>query len=198
MAKLTFRYGAMGSGKTANLLQVAYNYNERGREVAVMKPVIDTKSGMNIDTRIGLNRTADHLISPREDIYKTIAAKFPTVRHIFVDEAQFLTRKHAEQLQQVAVFLDIPVTAYGLRCDGLQESWPGSRRLLEIADCLEEIPTICDCGNNATLNARFLNGQMQLSGPKTVIDDGSTQIVFSCLCPTCYHREKRKMRQNVV
>jgi thymidine kinase len=198
MATLTFRYGAMGCGKTAGLLQVAYNYNERGFEVALMKPSLDTKATGDIVTRIGLSRPTDHLITERENIYKTVANHFPTIHCLLIDEAQFLPCRQIDQLQEIAILLDIPVLAYGLRCDSMQKSWPGSRRLLEIADHLEEIPTLCDCGGLATLNTRFLNGELQTSGPKILIDDGTTEIVYKSLCPACWHKAKRKIKHSTT
>jgi thymidine kinase len=187
MNKLYFRYGAMGCGKTMQLLQVAFNYEERGQKVAVIKPLVDKKAGDSIITRIGPTRKVDQLITPRDDLYELITKKYPKINCLLVDEAQFFTKAQINQLHKVAALLDIPVIAYGLRCDSFQEAWPGSRRLLEIADKVEEIKTICDCGRKATMNCRLKDGRLVLSGPKILIDDGAKDVVYKSVCPRCYY-----------
>jgi thymidine kinase len=191
MSKLYFRYGSMGCGKTMQLLQVAFNYEERGQKVAVMKPAIDVKAGNKIITRIGPSRPTDHLITAHENLYRLIANRHPDINCLLIDEAQFLSKSQINHLQRITIHLNIPVIAYGLRCDSKNEAWPGSRRLLEIADKIEEIKTICECGNKATMNCRFLDGTLQTTGPKILIDDNTTQIIYRSLCPKCYFALKK-------
>jgi thymidine kinase len=195
MSKLYFRYGAMGCGKSTELLQVAFNYNERGCQVIIVKPAIDTKANNQVSARIGLIRTADHLAEPKDNLYQLVKTRYKEASCILVDEAQFLTRKQVDQLQKVTVILHIPVICYGLRCDGFQRSWPGSQRLLEIAHNVEELKTICRCGKKATLNARFMNGVVQTKGLKTLIDDGVSETVFCSFCPRCWHEEITKIKK---
>lgn len=192
MAKLYFRYGAMGCGKTMQLLQVAFNYEERGQKVCVIKPSMDTKNGRNLLTRIGPERETDFCISRDDDIYEKIAKDFSKVDCVLVDEAQFLTPKQVDQLMMITIKLDIPVMAYGLRLNFLQKDsgFEGATRLLQIAHDIEEIKTICDCGRKATINARFLNNEFVADGPDILIDDGKSEIEYRALCPACYQKYK--------
>jgi thymidine kinase len=155
MAKLYFRYGAMGSGKTAHLLMVAFNYAEKGQRAIIIKPAVDTKGQNKVSTRIGLEKQVDILAWEGDELFELVRARYAYVDCVLVDEAQFFTTAQIEQLRQIVIQLDIPVIAYGLRCDSNQQSRPGSRRLLEIADKIEELKTVCECGNKATLNCRF-------------------------------------------
>ena len=190
MAKLYFRYGAMGCGKTMQLLQVAFNYEERGHEVCVMKPKTDTKNGEKLLTGIGPERVADFCFEKQDDLFKILKEfiKKKKVSCVLVDEAQFLTAKQVDQLMRVTTDLDIPVMAYGLRLnfrltDG---GFEGATRLLQMAHDIDEIKTICECGRKATLNARFLNGEFMADGPDVLIDDGSSEIEYRAICPKCY------------
>lgn len=196
MSKLYFRYGAMGCGKTMQLLQVAFNYEERGHKVCVLKPSIDTKAAKKIQTRIGPTRTVDFLAEKDANLYDKLAGEYSDVACILVDEAQFLAPTQVDQLLKVAKDLDIPVMAYGLRLnfrltDG---GFEGATRLLQLADDIEEIKTICKCGKKATLNCRFLNDKLVTDGPDVLIDDGKTKIEYRALCPKCYfdYKEGRK------
>lgn len=190
MAKLYFRYGAMGCGKTMQLLQVAFNYEERGHKVCVIKPDTDTKNGTKILTRIGPERETDFCFNKRTNIYNRIKKDFRNVHCILVDEAQFLTKAQAEQLMLITIDFDIPVMAYGLRLNFRREDggFEGATRLLQIAHDIEEIKTICVCGKKATYNARFLNGKLVADGPDILIDDGKSKIEYRALCPACYER----------
>lgn len=190
MAKLYFRYGAMGCGKTMQLLQVAFNYEERGHQVCVMKPATDTKNGTKLLTRIGPERETDFCFSKKADLFKKIKTDFPEVHCVLIDEAQFLTAKQVDQLMMVVVKLDIPVMAYGLRLNFRQNDsgFEGSTRLLQIAHDIEEIKTICECGRKATLNTRWLNGKLVTDGPDILIDDGTIEIEYKAICPACYTR----------
>ena len=188
MAKLIFRTGAMGCGKSMNLLQVAFNYGELGLKAYVLKPVIDSKAGNAVSTRIGLERECDYVFEADEDLYAIIREKFADASCILVDEAQFMTTEQADQLMQVAAVLDITVITYGLRlnCHLSDEGFEGATRLLQIAHNIEELKTLCDCGKKATINARFVDGVLDLDGPAVMIDDGSHDILYHSLCPKCY------------
>ena len=194
MAKLYFRYGAMGCGKTMQLLQVAFNYEERGMKVCVIKPATDTKNGKKLLTRIGPERDTDLCFDRETNLYHVISEKFKNVACILVDEAQLLTPKQADELASITIDLDIPVIAYGLRLNFRQEDggFEGSTRLLQIAQEIEELKTICACGRKATRNCRFLDGELVTEGPDILIDDGKTKIEYRALCPTCFEKYKRR------
>ncbi len=196
MAQLYFRYGAMGCGKTMQLLQVAFNYEERGRKVCVIKPATDTKNGDKLLTRIGPERKTDFCFDRRTNIFNRIKKDFAKVDCILVDEAQFLTPKQADQLMQVVVELNIPVICYGLRLNFRLSGggFEGSTRLLQIAHKIEEIKTICECGRKATLNTRWLNGKLVTTGPDVLIDDGKTDIVYKAICPHCYFKYRKETK----
>lgn len=189
MAKLYFRYGAMGCGKTMQLLQVAFNYEERGHKVCVIKPKTDTKNGTKLLTRIGPERETDFCFDRKVNLYDEINAKYKDVHCVLVDESQFLTKKQVDELMLVTINLNIPVMAYGLRLNFRREDggFEGATRLLQIAHDIEEIKTICECGHKATYNARFLNGQLVADGPDVLID-GTTDVEYRALCPACYER----------
>ena len=190
MAKLYFRYGAMGCGKTMQLLQVAFDYEERGHQVCVMKPKTDTKNGEKLLTRIGPERVTDFCFGKEDDLFSYLKKhiKDKKISCVLVDEAQFLTSKQVDQLMKVTTDLDIPVMAYGLRLnfrltDG---GFEGATRLLQMAHDIDEIKTICECGRKATLNARFLNGEFMADGPDVLIDDGTSEVEYRAICPKCY------------
>ena len=172
------------------LLQVAFNYEERGHKVCVIKPDTDTKNGTKILTRIGPERETDFCFNKRTNIYNKIKKDYRDVHCVLVDEAQFLTKAQAEQLMLITIDFDIPVMAYGLRLNFRREDggFEGATRLLQIAHDIEEIKTICVCGKKATYNARFLNGKLVANGPDILIDDGKSKIEYRALCPACYER----------
>lgn len=188
MAKLYFRYGAMGCGKTMQLLQVAFNYEERGQTVCVMKPATDTKNDTKLLTRIGPERETDFCFSSKDDLFKLISEKYAKVDCVLVDEAQFLTPEQVDELLMVTIKLKTPVMCYGLRLNFRQTDggFAGATRLLQQAHDIEEIKTICECGRKATKNVRFLNGKIVTEGPDVLIDDGKTEIEYRALCPACY------------
>ena len=190
MAKLYFRYGAMGCGKMMQLLQVAFNYEERGHKVCVIKPKTDTKNGTKLLTRIGPERETDFCFDRKTDLFAKVANHYANVHCILVDEAQFLTPAQADQLMLITIELNIPVMAYGLRLNFRREDggFEGATRLLQIAHDIEEIKTICECGHKATYNARFLNNKLVADGPNILIDDGKNKIEYRALCPACYER----------
>ena len=194
MAKLYFRYGSMNSGKSTILMQVAHNYEERGMEVAVLKPGIDTKAESRIQSRIGLEREVDHLIQKEENIYELFKVKEKKPNAIIIDEAQFLEPEQVDQLMEIVVKLNIPVICYGLRTDFKTQGFPGSTRLLEIAHTLEEMKTICRCGAKAMFNLRMVNGEPIFEGEQVAID-GMGECTYISLCP--YHYKEFVEKINI-
>lgn len=194
MAKLYYRYGAMNSGKTAILLQVANNYEERGMKVLILKPGIDSKGADFLVSRIGLKRKVDHIILEDENVYKYLENNIDGVACVLIDEAQFLTKNQVEDLMQVVVDFDVPIICYGLRTDFRTEGFEGSTRLLEIAHSIEEMKTICKCGRKAIFNTRKVNGKFTFSGEKVAID-GFSEVTYESLCPKCYYEKLRKYKK---
>lgn len=194
MAKLYFRYGAMNSGKSTALMQVAYNYEERGMRVLVMKPSVDTKGGDKLVSRLGVTRLVDIAVTPKLDILelvKDLLTRAPAPACILTDESQFFTHEQVEQLLRITVELNIPVIAYGLRTDFSLKGFPGSTRLLELAHAVEEMKTICFCGRKATCNGRKVNGEFVFEGDQVVIDQGG-DVEYVSLCAQCYFREREE------
>lgn len=188
MAKLCFKYAAMNSGKTIDLLRTAHNYEENGYKVLVMKPIVDTKGGDNIVTRIGLQRKVDYLISSADSIIKMLKGKLSDVSAIFIDEAQFLKRNQIDELFKIAHLCDIAVICYGLRSDFQTNAFEGSSRLLELAEDMQELKTMCHCGKTARFNARKVNGVFASIGESIVID-GTINTEYVPLCGDCYLKE---------
>ncbi len=191
MAKLYFRYGAMGCGKSAQLLQTAYNYQERNLKACIMKPKLDTRKENKIYTRIGLEKEVDYLIEQDDDLWQIINDKFKNYNCILIDEAQFLQEKQVDALMQVAIYLDIPVICYGLRTDFLTNGFKGSTRLLQIAHSIEELKTICRCGKKAIYNVRYINGKVAVGGESILIDN-KDNVKYVSMCPKCYYEETKK------
>ena len=185
MAKLYFRYGAMNSGKSTLLLQTAHNYQERGMNVVLMKPSKDKKGDECIESRLGVNRKVDYLIGDDESILD-IVSTLTNISCILVDEAQFLNPKQVDELLKVTIYYDIPVICYGLRTDFKTNGFPGSTRLLEIAHSIEEMKTICRCGNKATFNARFIDNKLVTEGDQVAIDGFG--VTYESMCPKCYYK----------
>ncbi len=190
MAKLYFRYGAMGCGKTMQLLQVAFNYEERGHKVCVIKPATDSKNGTKLLTRIGPERETNFCFTRDENIFEKVKKEYSDVSCVLVDEAQFLTPKQADELMLITIKLDIPVMAYGLRLNFKQTDggFEGATRLLQIAHDIEELKTICECGHKATANCRFIDGKIIFDGPDILIDDGKSKVEYRALCPACIEK----------
>lgn len=196
MGKLYFRYGAMNSGKSTNLMQVAFNYEERGMRVLVLKPHTDTKGGNYVVSRLGVKREVDFSVEPEHDVYVEMMRRIEengAIDCILVDEVQFLKADHIDQLLRLAVKQDLPIICYGLRTDFLMNGFEGSSRLLLLAHAVEELKTICTCGKKALLNARKINGQFVFAGEQIAID-GENHIEYQSLCPKCYfeHYELKK------
>ena len=197
MAKLYFRYGAMNSGKTTALLQVAFNYKERGMRVLILKASIDTKGGDTIVSRLGVSCKVDYLVSPETDILELVrdhCRRQWQPACILCDESQFFTPEQAEQLFLVTVDLGIPVICYGLRADYMMRGFPGSTRLLELAHSIEEMKTICACGRKAMCNGHKVNGQFVFEGAQVAIDMVD-HVEYESLCPQCWYREYRAFRK---
>lgn len=186
MAKLHFRYGAMNSGKTTILIQTAYNYEERDQKVIIIKPSIDSKGNDSIISRIGATRKVDYLIKEDDEILEVINSKIVSLDCILVDEAQFLSRKQVDELFYITKIYNIPVIAFGLRTDFKTNGFEGSLRLLEIADSLEEMPTICRCGKKARFNGRKIDGEFINNGSSILIDGSKSNIEYESLCGRCY------------
>lgn len=195
MAKLYFRYGAMNSGKSTALLQAAYNYEERGHEVLLAKPEIDSKGDAAIVSRLGVVRKVDFTIAAGEDLLdrfhreraRAVSERGRDISCLLLDEAQFLSEQQIDDLLRVAIQLNIPVLAYGIRTDFQTVAFPGSRRLLEIAHSLEELKTICRCGRKAVFNARNQGGAFIFDGDQVAID--GVEVTYESLCGACYLEE---------
>lgn len=185
MSKLYFRYGAMGSGKTIDLLKVAYNYKERNQKVLIYTAKIDNRYEVGkITTRIGIQ--ADALtFDSKTNFYRDIKKLEEKPDCILIDEAQFLTKKQAVNLSDVTDFLDIPVICYGLRADFQMNFFEGSGALMEVADKIEEIKTICECGKKATINMRMINGIPTTTGEKILIGGNDS---YKSVCRKCYKK----------
>ncbi len=196
MSKLYFRYGAMNSGKSTALLQAAFNYEERSQKVLLAKPAIDSKGDRAIVSRLGVSRDVDFLVEPDHNLRSIFheASALAQKTHgqaiacLLIDESQFLTAKQVDQALELAVLDKIPVLAYGIRTDFQTLSFPGSRRLMEIAHSLEELKTICRCGRKAMFNARMLNGVFTFDGDQVAID--GDKVSYESLCASCYLEEQ--------
>ncbi len=184
MAKLYFKFGAMGSSKTANALMTKFNYEEKGKKVWLIKPATDNRDGVAIvKSRIGLESEAD-VISPED----SILARCPLndVDVIICDECQFMTVSQIDELRVIVSDYDIPVLCFGLRTDFLTHLFPASQRLFELADSITEIKSICRCGAKATVNARFdEDGNIETEGEQVVIGGNDR---YESLCWSCYHK----------
>lgn len=185
MAKLYFKYGAMGSSKSANALITKFNYEERGMRVWLIKPATDTRDGEGlIASRIGLSAKAD-IISHEESII-ALLDKMSGIDVIITDECQFFTPEQIDELREIVNFRDIPVLCFGLRTDFMTHLFPGSRRLLEVADSITEIKTICSCGAKAIVNARIdSEGYVITSGSQVFIGGNDSYVA---MCHKCWSR----------
>ena len=195
MAKLYFRYGAMGSSKSANILMVRYNYEERGQYAILLKPRTDDRDGEHkIQSRIGLSAPAEYVDDFLKEISKLWNGKETEylyhgkkVNAILVGEAQFLSPEEVDALSDIVDFYEIPVLCYGLRTDFLNHLFPGSRRLMEIADVIEEVPTVCWCGKRAQCNTRYSNGKIVREGAQIMLGSNESYVA---LCRKHYKEGK--------
>ena len=178
MAKLIFNYGAMGSSKSANALMVAYNYRERGQEVLILKPGTDVRDGSHIiRSRIGLEGECS-LIDEFASLYRSDPDCVRNYHAIIVDEAQFASEAEIDMFAEIVDLYDIPVICYGLRADFQNRFFPGSRRLMEIADEIREVKTICWCGRKATCNARYDRSGIIREGAQVVLGANDKYIAL--------------------
>lgn len=195
MSKLYFRYGAMNSGKSTHLMQVAYNYEERGMKVILIKPYTDTKGGERLVSRLGVERKVDFVIYEEDDILEKVK-KYKEINGdidcILVDEVQFLKSGQIDNLFEIAVVLDIPVICYGLRTDFRMQGFEGSTRLLLLAHSIEEMKTICKCGRKAVLNGRKINNRFVFEGEQVAIDNVDN-VEYESLCGHCYFKYKNNL-----
>ena len=193
MAKLYFKYGAMGSSKTAQALITKYNYEENDMSVWLIKPSADIRDGAGIlRSRIGLQANCE-IMTPDTDVYKlfTLTRK-NKCDVVIVDECQFMTPTQIEQLRAIVDDYNVPVICFGLRTDFQTKLFPGSMRLMELADKIQEIKTICDCGSKATVNARIDgNGHIITEGAQVVLGGNDSYIA---MCHRCYIRSIRERR----
>ena len=193
MAKLYFKYGAMGSSKTAQALITKYNYEENDMKVWLIKPSADTRDGKAVlRSRIGLEAEVE-VMTPETDI----AGRFGEIAHerynaVIVDECQFLTPAQIDQLRQIVDDYNVPVMCFGLRTDFQTHLFPGSHRLMELADAIEEIKTMCDCGAKATVNARINDGYIVTEGAQVVLGGNDSYIA---MCHRCYIRGIREHKK---
>ena len=185
MAKLYFKYGAMGSSKTAQALITKFNYEERGMSVWLIKPALDNRDGAVIlRSRIGLEAECTP-ISPTDDIYAAFTGEHRT-DVIIADESQFFSPENIDQLRRIVDELNVPVMCFGLRTDFLTKLFPGSMRLFEVADSIAEIKTICSCGKKASVNARIdENGKIVTEGSQVMLGGNDSYIA---MCHRCYKK----------
>lgn len=191
MAKLYFRYGSMNCGKSTAIIQVAYNYEEKGKKIILLKPKVDTKGGAYVVNRGTLKRKADHLVDVDDKISELITNDIDA---ILIDEAELLTKEQIDELYRITKFQNIPILCYGLRCDFQMNPFPGAARLLAIADDIEELKNICECGKKATQNLRLVNGKVTFSGNQIAID-GENETSYESVCGECYLKYKEEGEQ---
>ena len=193
MAKLYFKYGAMGSSKTAQALITKFNYEERGMKVWLIKPALDDRDGaVIIKSRIGLAAECTP-IKPEDDILEMFALDEYHADVIIADECQFFTPENINQLRRIVDELGVPVLCFGLRTDFLTKLFPGSMRLFEIADSISEIKTICSCGRKATVNARIDElGNVVTVGSQVMLGGNDSYVA---MCHSCYKKNIRNSRE---
>jgi len=187
MADLVFKYGSMGSSKTASALMLRFSYIENGKSVLFLKPSVDTRDGMTkVKSRIGIEANA--LTYEKDDsIVHKFLDKLLECDCVIIDEAQFSTSKQITELKVISEELDKPVYAFGLRTDFQTNLFEGSKRLFELATVVEELPVKCQCGNSAIVNARYDVNGIVYEGAQ--IELGSNDK-YKSLCYTCYKRGK--------
>lgn len=188
MAKLYFRYGAMGCGKTRDIMKVWYNYKDKNKFAIIMKPANDTKGNKKIISRDKSELETDFIIHKEDNIYEIISNYILNNKLdcILIDEAQFLERHHVYELTEIVddPNISIPVICYGLRADFQDNLFPGSEALFIYADVIEEMKTICKCGHGATRNVRFINGKPVFDGKQIAID-GVGDVTYESMCRKC-------------
>ncbi len=196
MAKLYFKYGAMGCSKTAQALITKFNYEERGMKVLLIKPAIDTRDGVDlVKSRIGLKAEA-YAVDSQENLYDFYTKKHSDCNVVIVDECQFLTPEQVDQLGDIVIKLSVPVLCFGLATDFTTHLFPGSRRLFEIAESISEIKSVCKCGAKATVNARFDdNGHVVYKGEQVVLGGNGR---YTAMCRKCWLKIKAEQEKNGI
>ena len=192
MAKLYFKYGAMGSSKTAQALTTKFNYEERGMKVWLIKPSTDDRDGTDVvKSRIGLYAPCSSI--PQDtDLFTAFKNQHGDADVIIADECQFFTEEQIDQLRRIVDECDIPVLCFGLRTDFLCHLFSGSRRLFETADSISEIKTICSCGSKATVNARLDSGmRIVTEGAQVMIGGNETYIA---MCHRCWRKKIKNQK----
>ena len=197
MAKLYFRYGAMGCGKTRDIIKVWYNYKEKNKNAIIIKPGTDTKGNKKIVSRDSSELETNYIIKSEDNIYDIITKHITKydLDCILVDEAQFLERHHIEELTDICDILDITVMCYGLRADFQDNLFPGSAALFAYADVIEEMKTICECMDGATRNVRFIDGIPVFEGDQVAID-GEGKTTYVSMCRSCRKKLVKKMNKD--
>ena len=188
MAKLYFKFGAMGCSKTAQALITKFNYEERNMKVLLLKPAIDNRDGANtVKSRIGLKEEAVAVKSD-ENIFNKYEKNYPDCNVIIVDECQFLTPEQVDQLADIVIEKNIPVLCFGLSTDFTTHLFPGSKRLFEIAQSISEIKSVCTCGAKATVNARIdSNGKIVTEGNQVQIGGNDSYVA---MCRKCWLKRR--------
>lgn len=191
MAKLYFKYGAMGSSKTAQALITKFNYEERGMKVWLIKPKTDNRDGADIlKSRIGLSAVCTP-VEADENIFDAFTGEHIEYDVVIADECQFFTMDQVDQLRRIVDELGVPVLCFGLRADFMTKLFPGSHRLFEIADSISEIKTICECGSKATVNARICEGRVVTQGEQVMLGGNESYVA---MCYKCWKERIRKER----
>lgn len=193
MAKLYFRFGAMGCSKSAQALITKFNYEERNMKVMFIKPAIDTRDGVDVvRSRIGLEAQAISIPS-NQNIYDLYKTKYTDCKVVICDECQFLTPEQVDQLDEIVMDYDIPVLCFGLSTDFLTHLFPGSKRLFEIAQSITEIKSVCECGSKATVNARFDDdGNIVYEGDQIVLGGNGR---YKAMCRKCWLKRKKEQEE---
>ena len=187
MAQLYFKYGAMGSSKSANALMARFNYEERGQETLMVKPRLDSRDGDHmVYSRIGLQHPCVYF----DEMQAMADEELQRYACIIIDEAQFLTKEEVYYLVHLVDDCNIPVICYGLRADFSLKGFPGSTRLLELAHTIEEMKTICTCGRKAICNCRKVDGRFVFEGEQVAIDQ-QDHVQYVSMCPQCYFKARR-------
>ncbi len=193
MAKLYFKFGAMGCSKTAQALITKFNYEERNMKVLLLKPAIDNRDGDGVVmSRIGLSQEAVS-VGEDENLYETYLRSYSDCDVVIVDECQFLSPEQVDQLADIVIERDIPVLCFGLSTDFTTHLFPGSKRLFEIAESISEIKSVCTCGAKATVNARIDdNGRIVTEGSQICIGGNSRYVP---MCRKCWLRRRAEQAQ---
>lgn len=193
MAKLYFKFGAMGCSKTAQALITKFNYEERGMKVMLLKPSVDDRDGATIiKSRIGLQEEAI-TVSSDVDLYALYTKDYRECNVIIVDECQFLTPKQVDELGQIVIDFSVPVLCFGLATDFTTHLFPGSKRLFEIAESISEIKSVCKCGAKATVNARIGDdGRIVFTGQQVCIGGNDRYVA---MCRKCWLQKKAEQEE---